>query len=132
MSNWKVVTKKKPTKSQQKAMEIGWKLVKYIKSNAISISNQNQLLGVGAGQMSRIDSVKIAISKLEENGLGLQNAVLSSDAFFPFLDGIEFACQHGIKAIIQSGGSIKDEEVINRANELGLVMVFTGQRLFLH
>ena len=102
------------------------------KSNAIVFSDNQQLLGVGAGQMSRIDSVKIAIRKVEESGLNLNGAIMASDAFFPFSDSIEMAAQAGIKAIIQPGGSIKDGDIIRKADELGISMVFTGIRHFFH
>ena len=103
-----------------------------VKSNAIVFANSDQLLGVGAGQMSRIDSVKIAIRKVSESGLNLKGAIMASDAFFPFSDSVEIAAKAGISAIIQPGGSIKDEEVIKKADELGIAMVFTGIRHFLH
>ena len=103
-----------------------------MKSNAIVFANSNQLLGVGAGQMSRIDSVKIAVQKVAEAGLNLQGAIMASDAFFPFSDSIEIAAEAGISVIIQPGGSIKDEDVIKKANELGVAMVFTKIRHFLH
>jgi len=90
------------------------------------------LLGVGAGQMSRIDSVKIAVRKVLEAGLNLKGAIMASDAFFPFSDSVEIAAEAGISAIIQPGGSIKDKDVIKKADELGIAMVFTGIRHFLH
>ena len=130
--SWEIVTNKKPGKNHIKAMELGWKIVKYIKSNAIVIANENQILGVGAGQMSRIDSVKIAIQKIKENNLNIDNAILASDAFFPFSDSIEIANQFGIKHFIQTGGSIKDKEIIKVANKLKVSMIFTNQRLFFH
>jgi len=129
---WKIVTEKKPTTNHIKAMELGWKIVKYVKSNAIVISNEKQILGIGAGQMSRIDSVKIAIQKIRENKLSLNNAILASDAFFPFSDSIEIANKFGIKHFIQTGGSIKDAEIIKVANKLKVSMIFTNQRLFFH
>ena len=107
-------------------------MVRNVKSNAIVFANSNQLLGVGAGQMSRIDSVKIAIQKVAEAGLNLQGATMASDAFFPFSDSIEIATRAGISTVVQPGGSIKDAEVINKANELGVAMVFTKIRHFLH
>jgi phosphoribosylaminoimidazolecarboxamide formyltransferase/IMP cyclohydrolase len=111
---------------------LGWKLVRHVKSNAIVFANQNQLLGVGAGQMSRIDSVKIAVQKVSEAGLNLQGAIMASDAFFPFSDSIEIAAKAGISAVIQPGGSIKDKDVIEKADELGVAMVLTRIRHFLH
>ena len=113
-------------------MKIGWKIVKYVKSNAIVIANNNQVLGIGAGQMSRIDSVKIAIRKIKEAGLSMEDTILASDAFFPFSDSVVLAKMSGISAIIQPGGSIKDEEVISKENELDMTMVMTGIRHFYH
>jgi len=130
--SWKIMTDKKPNKNHIKAMELGWKIVKYIKSNAIVIANEKQILGVGAGQMSRIDSVKLAIQKIKDNNLSINNAVLASDAFFPFPDSIEIASKFGIKHFIQTGGSIKDQEIIKIANKLKVSMIFTNQRLFFH
>ena len=129
---WQIVTDMKPNKNHINAMELGWKIVKYIKSNAIVIVNDKQILGVGAGQMSRIDSVKIAIQKIKENNLSIDNAILASDAFFPFPDSIEIANKFGIKHFIQTGGSIKDKEIIKVANKLKVSMIFTNQRLFFH
>ncbi len=113
-------------------MDVGWKLVRQVKSNAIVLADKMQLLGVGAGQMSRIDSVKIAIQKVTDNGLNLHGAILASDAFFPFPDSVELAAEVGITAVIQPGGSIKDDEVITKANKLGIAMALTGIRHFLH
>ena len=127
-----IVTDKEPTKNNYKAFKIGWSLVRSVKSNGIVIANENQVLGVGAGQMSRIDSLKIAIRKLNEAGLNFKSSILASDAFFPFSDCIELAAKHGISAIIQPGGSIKDKEIIAEANKLGVSMVFTGVRHFYH
>jgi len=127
-----IVTKKIPSELDINALELGWKLVRNVKSNAIVFSNSKQLLGVGAGQMSRIDSVKIAIRKVAESGLNLQGATMASDAFFPFSDSIEVAARVGISTVVQPGGSIKDAEVIKKANELGVAMVFTKTRHFLH
>ena len=127
-----IVTEKIPSELEINAMQLGWKLVRNVKSNAIVFANSNQLLGVGAGQMSRIDSVKIAIQKVAEAGLNLQGATMASDAFFPFSDSIEIATRAGISTVVQPGGSIKDAEVIKKANELGVAMVFTKIRHFLH
>ncbi len=130
--DWKVVTKKQPSSINLNALKLGWKIVKYVKSNAIVIADQKQILGVGAGQMSRVDSVKIAIQKSIENGFNLKKSILASDAFFPFSDSIELASNHGIKHFIQPGGSIKDQEIIKMADKLKVSMIFTGQRLFFH
>ena len=127
-----IPTKEKPDEDQIAAMLLGWKLVKYVKSNAILFANKNQLIGIGAGQMSRVDSVKIAIRKVQESGLSLKGAIMASDAFFPFPDSLEIAAEAGILSVIQPGGSIKDSEVINKADELGLSMVLTKIRHFYH
>ncbi len=104
-------------------------MVKHVKSNAIVLSQNRQLVGVGAGQMSRVDSVQIAVQKAGERSRG---SYLASDAFFPFADGVELAARAGVKAIIQPGGSKRDEEVIATANNFRLIMVFTGYRCFKH
>lgn len=128
-ANYKVVTKVQPTEEQWKALEFAWKLVKHVKSNAILVSNEKRTLGVGAGQMNRVGSAKIA---LEQAGELADGAVLASDAFFPFGDTVTTAAEHGIKAIIQPGGSIRDEESIKAADEHGIAMVFTDIRHFRH
>jgi len=125
----KVVTKKKPTKSEIESMLFGWRLCKHVKSNAILFCQGTKTVGVGAGQMSRVDSVMIAAHKAGKKSKG---AVLISDAFFPKPDGIEGAKKAGIAAIIQPGGSIQDEEIIKTADKLGMSMVFTGVRHFKH
>ena len=131
-NNFKIVSKRKPTKNEFKALILGWKLVKYVKSNAIVFSNQSQLLGVGAGQMSRIDSTKIAINKAQEHGLDLKDSIMASDAFFPFPDCVELAFKHGVSGVIHPGGSIKDEEIIKVVDKLNMYMVTTNKRHFLH
>jgi phosphoribosylaminoimidazolecarboxamide formyltransferase/IMP cyclohydrolase len=125
----KVVTKRAPTEAEYQALDFAWRVVKHVKSNAIVYTKKDQLVGVGAGQMSRVDSVKIAKMKaiLPTNG-----CVLGSDAFFPFRDGIDMANEAGITAIIEPGGSIKDDEVIQAADEHGMAMIFTGIRHFRH
>ena len=115
-----------------RALLLGWKIVRFVKSNAIVINNSEKLLGIGAGQMSRVDSVKIAIRKSKENDLNLVNSIMASDAFFPFSDSLEIASKEGIEGIIQPGGSIKDKEVIDFANKNNMFMIFTGERHFLH
>jgi phosphoribosylaminoimidazolecarboxamide formyltransferase/IMP cyclohydrolase len=127
-----IVTDLQPSDEDLKAMKLGWTLVRYVKSNGVVYSSPTQLLAVGAGQMSRVDSVKIGIRKVNEAGLNLDGSVLASDAFFPFSDSIEIAAEQGVKVIIQPGGSIKDQDVIDKANELGLVMAFTRTRHFYH
>jgi phosphoribosylaminoimidazolecarboxamide formyltransferase/IMP cyclohydrolase len=128
----KVVTEKAPTPEQIEDMLFAWKVVKYVKSNAIIFCKDNMTIGVGAGQMSRVYSTKIAAIKAADEGLDVGGSVMASDAFFPFRDGIDTAAETGISAIIQPGGSMRDDEVIQAANEHGLAMVFTGMRHFRH
>jgi phosphoribosylaminoimidazolecarboxamide formyltransferase/IMP cyclohydrolase len=127
--NFKIVSDRKPTLSELRALRFAWAVCKHVKSNAIVYAAENQLIGVGAGQMSRVDSVRIGAMKAQ---LPLAGAVLASDAFFPFRDGIDEAAKHGITAVIQPGGSVRDKEVIEAANEHKLAMVFTGMRHFKH
>ena len=127
--SWKCVTEIQPTDNQLESLAFAWKVSKFVKSNAIVFAQGEATVGIGAGQMSRLDSVHIAAFKA---GKRAQNAVMASDAFFPFPDGIEKAAAAGVKAIVQPGGSIQDKAVISAANELGLSMMFTGQRHFLH
>jgi phosphoribosylaminoimidazolecarboxamide formyltransferase/IMP cyclohydrolase len=128
----KVVTQRPPTKDEIEAMEFGWRVVKHVKSNAIVYSGKDRTLGIGAGQMSRVDSSRIAVWKAQEAGLSLKGSALSSDAFFPFSDGLIAAAEAGATCVIQPGGSIRDDEVIAAADERGLAMVFTGVRHFRH
>jgi phosphoribosylaminoimidazolecarboxamide formyltransferase/IMP cyclohydrolase len=128
----KVVTENAPTPQQIDDMLFAWTVVKYVKSNAIIFCKGGMTIGVGAGQMSRVYSTKIAAIKAADEGLEVQGSVMASDAFFPFRDGIDAAAETGIAAIIQPGGSMRDEEVIQAANEHGLTMVFTGMRHFRH
>ena len=128
----KVVTEKAPTPEQIEDMLFAWTVVKYVKSNAIIFCKDNMTIGVGAGQMSRVYSTKIAAIKAADEGLEIGGSVMASDAFFPFRDGIDTAAETGISAIIQPGGSMRDDEVIQAANEHGLAMVFTGMRHFRH
>ncbi|MFT9003617.1 MAG: bifunctional phosphoribosylaminoimidazolecarboxamide formyltransferase/IMP cyclohydrolase [Liquorilactobacillus hordei] len=127
---WTVVTEKQPTAQQLKTLLFAWKAVKHTKSNAIVVTNDDQTLGIGAGQPNRIDSTKIAI-KNAGNNLD-ETAVLASDAFFPMDDCVEYAAEHGIKAIVQPGGSIRDKDSIAMANKYGITMVTTGIRHFRH
>lgn len=127
--SWTVVTDRQPTKEEQAAMAFAWKAVKHVKSNAIVVANQQQTLGIGAGQMNRVGSVKLAI---EQAGAKAETAALASDAYFPMDDSVEYAAKHGIKAIIQPGGSIKDQASIDMANKYGIAMGFTGVRHFRH
>jgi phosphoribosylaminoimidazolecarboxamide formyltransferase / IMP cyclohydrolase len=128
----KVVTRRPPSKAEIEAMKFGWKVVKHVKSNAIVFSDKDRTLGIGAGQMSRVDSSRLAIWKAQEAGLSLKGSALCSDAFFPFADGVIAAAEVGATSVIQPGGSIRDEEVIAAADERGLAMVFTGLRHFRH
>lgn len=128
----RIVSKKQPTEQEIKALLFAWKVCKHVKSNAIVFTNEFQTVGVGAGQMNRIDSVRIAAMRAERTELALKGSVLASDAFFPFRDGIDEAAKFGISAIIQPGGSVRDEEVIQAADEHGIALVFTGVRHFKH
>ena len=109
-----------------------WRVCKYVKSNAIIYGKDNMTIGVGAGQMSRVNSARIAAIKAEHAGLEVKGAVMASDAFFPFRDGLDQAAEVGITAVIQPGGSMRDDEVIAAADEHGIAMVFTGMRHFRH
>ena len=131
-SDLKVISKKQPTPQQMTDMLFAWRVAKYVKSNAIVFCGNEMTLGVGAGQMSRIDSTRIAIIKAQNAGLSLQNSVVASDAFFPFRDGIDALAEAGASCVIHPGGSMRDEEVIAAADEHGLVMVVTGVRHFRH
>jgi len=132
MDHCKVVSKLKPNQEQMDDMLFAWRVAKYVKSNAIVFCKNNQTLGIGAGQMSRVDSTKIASIKAHNANLDLTNSVVASDAFFPFRDGIDVLAAAGAKCVIQPGGSLRDEEVVSAADELGLVMLFTGYRHFRH
>jgi phosphoribosylaminoimidazolecarboxamide formyltransferase/IMP cyclohydrolase len=125
----RTVTRRAPTPDELAALEFGWKIAKHVKSNAIVFARAGQTLGIGAGQMSRVDSVKIAIMKAQTS---LAGSVVASDAFFPFADGVEEAARAGATAVIQPGGSVRDADVIAAADRLGLAMVFTGMRHFRH
>jgi phosphoribosylaminoimidazolecarboxamide formyltransferase/IMP cyclohydrolase len=124
-----VVTKRKPTEDEWKALELAWTVAKHVKSNAIVFANSAQTVGVGAGQMSRVDAARFAVLKAK---LPLKGTAAASDAFFPFRDGLDEIAKTGATAVIQPGGSVKDEEVIAAADEHGLAMVFSGVRHFRH
>jgi phosphoribosylaminoimidazolecarboxamide formyltransferase/IMP cyclohydrolase len=124
-----VKSKRAPTAEEWRALEFGWRVAKHVKSNAIVYARAGQTIGVGAGQMSRVDSVKLGAMKAI---LPLTGTVVASDAFFPFPDGVEEAAKHGATAFIQPGGSIRDEDVIAAADRLGVAMVFAGVRHFRH
>jgi len=127
-----VVTKRQPTEDELRDLMFCWKVAKYVKSNAIVYCKDGMTIGVGAGQMSRVYSAKIAGIKAADENLEVAGSVMASDAFFPFRDGIDAAAAAGIKAVIQPGGSMRDEEVIAAADEHGIAMVFTGMRHFRH
>ncbi len=131
-SDLKIVTRRAPTEAEIHDLIFAWKVAKYVKSNAIVYAKNRQTIGVGAGQMSRVNSARIAAIKAEHAGLQVQGAVMASDAFFPFRDGIDNAAKVGIAAIIQPGGSMRDAEVIAAADEHDIAMVFTGMRHFRH
>ena len=128
----KIVTERKPTDEEMDDLMFSWRVAKFVKSNAIVYGKNSMTIGVGAGQMSRINSARIAGIKAEHAGLEVKGSVMASDAFFPFRDGIDAANEAGITAVIQPGGSMRDDEVIAAANEHGMAMVFTGMRHFRH
>jgi len=128
----KVATTRAPSEAERRALLFAWKVCKHVKSNAIVFARESQAVGIGAGQMSRVDSVKIAVMKAAAAGLSLAGSVVASDAFFPFPDGVEEAGKAGATAVIQPGGSVRDAEVIAAANRLGMAMIFTGVRHFRH
>ena len=128
-SEYRVVTEAHPSPQQMGDLIFAWRVARVVKSNAIVLARDGATVGVGAGQMSRVDSSEIAVKKAGERA---QGAAAASDAFFPFADGVEALAEAGIEAVIQPGGSVRDEEVIEAANRRGLAMVFTGRRHFLH
>jgi phosphoribosylaminoimidazolecarboxamide formyltransferase / IMP cyclohydrolase len=129
---WRIATEREPTDAEWRDLRFAWRAVATVKSNAILLARDGMAVGIGAGQMSRVDASRLAVLKAGDNGFDLQGAVLASDAFFPFRDGVDAAAQAGIRAVIQPGGSVRDAEVIAAANEHGVAMVFTGTRLFRH
>jgi len=128
----KVVSQRQPTADEMRDLQFAWRVCKYVKSNAIIYAKDNMTVGIGAGQMSRVVSSKIAAMKAKDEGLIVAGAVMASDAFFPFRDGLDVAAEFGIKAVIQPGGSMRDKEVIAAADEHGMAMVLTGMRHFRH
>ena len=126
---WEVVTPRAPSAEEEKALRLAWRVARHVKSNAIVLADRDGAVGVGAGQMSRVDAVRLAA---ERAVLPIEGCALGSDAFFPFRDGVDAAASHGVKAIAQPGGSVRDEEVIQAAAERGVAMVFTGRRHFRH
>jgi phosphoribosylaminoimidazolecarboxamide formyltransferase / IMP cyclohydrolase len=131
-SELRVVTKLAPTPQQLDDLLFAWKVAKFVKSNAIVFCAGGMTLGVGAGQMSRIDSARIAGIKAENAGLTLKGSAVASDAFFPFRDGLDVVIEAGAGCVVQPGGSMRDDEVIRAADERGITMVFTGTRHFRH
>ncbi len=129
---FRVVTKRKPADEEMKSMIFGWKIAKHVKSNAVVYTSHDRTLGIGAGQMSRVDSSRIAVEKAKLMGLDLKGSAVASDAFFPFADGVEEAAKSGASCVIQPGGSVRDEEVIKAADENNMSMIFTGMRHFRH
>ncbi len=132
IEDWKVVSKRAPTPDEVEALKLAWKVVKYAKSNAIIYVNKTETVGIGVGQMNRVDSAKLAVQKAAEFGRTMKGTVIGSDAFLPFADTLEVAAAAGATALIQPGGSIRDDEVLIKADELGIAMVFTGTRHFRH
>ena len=128
----KIVTRRQPTEAELSAMLFGWRVVKHVKSNAIVYAAADRTLGIGAGQMSRVDASRIAVWKAGEAKLSLKGSVVCSDAFFPFPDGLIAAAEAGATAAIQPGGSVRDAEVIAAADERNVAMAFTGMRHFRH
>ncbi len=128
----RVVTTRSPDKDQLSDLAFAWRVAKFVKSNAIVFANNRATIGVGAGQMSRVYSTRIAAMKARDEGLEVRGSVMASDAFFPFRDGIDAAAEFGVVAVIQPGGSKRDDEVIAAANEHGMAMVYTGMRHFRH
>jgi phosphoribosylaminoimidazolecarboxamide formyltransferase / IMP cyclohydrolase len=131
-NSWQVVTKRSPTPEERNDLFFAWRAVASVKSNAIVLARQGATIGIGAGQMSRVDAAYLAVHKAKGAGHVIDGAVLGSDAFFPFRDGVDQAVEAGVTAIVQPGGSVRDQEVIGAADERGIAMVFTGQRLFRH
>lgn len=131
-STWTCPTRRQPTPEERRAFDLAWKVCRAVKSNAIVIADANQTVGIGAGQMSRVDSCRLAVEKAREHGLPLAGTAAASDAFFPFRDGLDVLAQAGITSIVQPGGSKRDEEVIAAADEQGIAMLFTGVRHFRH
>jgi phosphoribosylaminoimidazolecarboxamide formyltransferase/IMP cyclohydrolase len=128
----KVVTKRQPTPAELAALDFSWRVCKMVKSNAIVFAREDRVIGVGAGQMSRVDAARLAVRRAETHGLETHGSVVASDAFFPFRDGLDVAAEAGATAVIQPGGSVRDQEVIQAADEQGMAMVFTGMRHFRH
>ncbi len=132
IKEWKVVTKRAPAEKETRALRFAWKVAKYVKSNALVYTTENQTIGIGSGQVSRVDSARFGAEKAEEHGLDTRGTVAATDSFFPFRDGLDATFKAGATAVVHPGGSIRDAEVIDAANEHGMSMVFTGMRHFRH
>ncbi|MDW8137796.1 MAG: bifunctional phosphoribosylaminoimidazolecarboxamide formyltransferase/IMP cyclohydrolase [Bacteroidota bacterium] len=130
--SWWVPTRRQPTEAEWRALRFAWRVVRHVKSNAIVVAEEGATLGIGAGQMSRVDAARLAVWKAQQAGFALRGAVAASDAFFPFPDGLEVLAEAGVRAVIQPGGSIRDAEVVAAADRMGVAMVFTGTRHFRH
>jgi phosphoribosylaminoimidazolecarboxamide formyltransferase/IMP cyclohydrolase len=131
-NDWRVVTSRAPSADEWADLRFAWRAAASVKSNAIVLVRDAMTVGIGAGQTSRVDASRIAVMKATDQRVDLSGAVLASDAFFPFRDGVDAAAASGVRAVIQPGGSVRDDEVIAAANEHGVAMVFTGRRLFRH
>jgi phosphoribosylaminoimidazolecarboxamide formyltransferase / IMP cyclohydrolase len=131
-ASWTCPTRRQPTAEERRALELAWKVCRYVKSNAIVLANGEQTVGIGAGQMSRVDSCRLAVEKAREHGLAVAGSAAASDAFFPFRDGLDALAQAGVKAVVQPGGSKRDDEVVAAADEQGIAMLLTGTRHFRH
>jgi phosphoribosylaminoimidazolecarboxamide formyltransferase/IMP cyclohydrolase len=132
LSSWTIVTTRSPTNAERDDLLFAWRAVASVKSNAIVLARDGATIGIGAGQMSRVDASFLAVHKARNTGIDPAGSVLGSDAFFPFRDVVDHAAEAGVTAIIQPGGSVRDPEVIAAANERDIAMVFTGARLFRH
>jgi phosphoribosylaminoimidazolecarboxamide formyltransferase/IMP cyclohydrolase len=132
IKEWNVVTKRAPNQKETKALRFAWKVAKYVKSNALVYTTENQTIGIGSGQVSRVDSARFGAEKAEEHGFDTRGTVAATDSFFPFRDGLDATFRAGATAVVHPGGSIRDAEVIDAANEHGMAMVFTGMRHFRH
>jgi len=132
IKEWKVVTRRAPTEKETRALRFAWKVAKYVKSNALVYTTENQTVGIGSGQVSRVDSARFGAEKAEEHGFDTTGTVAATDSFFPFRDGLDATYRAGATSVVHPGGSIRDAEVIDAANEHGMAMVFTGMRHFRH
>ena len=132
LASAQVVTARKPTEEELRALSFGWRVVKHVKSNAVVFAADNRSLAIGGGATSRVDAIHNAVAKAGRVGLDLSRSVLASDAFFPFPDGLEEAAAAGARAVVQPGGSVRDDQVVEAADRLDVAMVFTGTRHFRH